>query len=200
MRDDALHRRGDADRRRILAGRLSEPQRAALGRRSRADRGERPAGLHERETFDLPQCPQIRFARIEGPLFFASVRHFERDFPRREEKDGFKTCILNLGGIGKIDLAGADFVLYASRRAREHGNDLHLIAANPRAEDVLERLHCVEVLGPKNIHPHKTGAIRPAAARASDRFCKGLRYQMRQRTQRQTRRLMAFIVSRHPPD
>ncbi|WP_417210410.1 SulP family inorganic anion transporter [Antarctobacter sp.] len=123
------------------------------------------------EAFDLPQCPQIRFVRIEGPLFFASVEHVEREFRRMEERDGFKTCILNLKGVGKIDLAGADFILSEARRARKRGNDLHLIAANPSVVNVLKRLHCLDVLGAENVHPHKSDAIRLAVARASDKIC-----------------------------
>lgn len=124
------------------------------------------------ETFNLPQCPQIRFMRIEGPLFFASVEHVEREFRRIENKDGFKTCILNLKGVGKIDLAGADFILSEARRARVRGYDLHLIAANPRVLDVLARLQCLDFLGPGNIHPHKSDAIEPAVAQASDQICR----------------------------
>jgi SulP family sulfate permease len=123
------------------------------------------------ETFNLPQCPQIRFVRIEGPLFFASIEHGEREFRRIEERDGFKTCILNLKGVGKIDLAGADFILSEARRARRRGNDLHLIAANPSVLNVLKRLHCLDVLGAENVHPHKSDAIRPAVAQASDEIC-----------------------------
>ncbi len=124
-------------------------------------------------TFNLPQCPQIRFVRIEGPLFFASIEHVEREFRWMEEKDGLKTCILNLKGVGKIDLSGADFILSEARRARAHGNDLHLLAANPSVLNVLKRLHCLDELGPENVHPHKSDAIRPAVARASDPICAG---------------------------
>ncbi|WP_299477142.1 SulP family inorganic anion transporter [uncultured Paracoccus sp.] len=124
------------------------------------------------EAFNLPQCPQIRFVRIEGPLFFASIEHVESQFRRMEEHDGFKTCILNLKGVGRIDLAGADFILSEARRARVHGNDLHLIAANPSVLGVLKRLHCLDVLGPGNVHPHKSDAIRPAVDRVSEPICK----------------------------
>lgn len=123
------------------------------------------------ETFNLPQCPQIRFVRIEGPLFFAAIEHVEREFRRMEQRDGFKTLILNLKGVGKIDLAGVDFILSEARRARAHGNDLHLIAANPGVLNVLKRLHCLDELGPQNVHPHKSDAIRPAVAQASDPVC-----------------------------
>ena len=125
------------------------------------------------EAFDLPQCPQIRFVRIEGPRFLASVAHVEREFGRMEEKDGFKTCILNLKGVGKIDFAGADFILSEARRARKRGNELHLIAANPRVLDVLGRLQCLDILGSENIHSRKSEVVRPAVVQASDRICKG---------------------------
>ncbi|MDQ2094929.1 SulP family inorganic anion transporter [Rhodalgimonas zhirmunskyi] len=124
------------------------------------------------EAFDLPQCPQIRFVRIEGPLYFGSVEHVAHAFREIEAKDGLKTCILNLKGVGKIDLAGADFILAETRRARIHGHDLHLIAANPSVVTVLERLHCLDVLGHENLHSHKSGAIRPAVVQASDPICK----------------------------
>ncbi len=123
------------------------------------------------EAYGVPQCPQIRFVRIEGPLFFASVEHVEREFRKMEEKDGFKTCILNLKGVGKIDLAGADFILSETRRARAQGHDLHLIAANPQVLHVLKRLHCLAVLGQENVHPHKSEAIGPAVAGVQDSIC-----------------------------
>lgn len=88
-----------------------------------------------------------------------------------EEKDGFKTCILNLKGVGKIDLSGADFILSEARRARVRGNDLHLIAANPNVLNVLKRLHCLDELGTENVSPHKSDAIQPAVINASATIC-----------------------------
>ena len=73
---------------------------------------------------------------------------------------------------GKVDLAAADFILSEARRARAHCNDLHLIAANPSVLNVLERLHCLDVLGQENVHSHKSNAIRPAVVQASDPICK----------------------------
>lgn len=53
------------------------------------------------EAYGLPQCPQIRFIRIEGPLFFASIEHVAQEFRRIEAQDGVKTNILNLKGVGQ---------------------------------------------------------------------------------------------------
>ncbi|MBU2867590.1 SulP family inorganic anion transporter [Pacificibacter marinus] len=119
----------------------------------------------------LQECPQIRFVRIEGPLFFASIEHIERAFRKMEEKDGYKTYILNLKGVGKIDLAGADFIVSEAKRARGHGQDVHLIAANPSVLNVLRRLNCLDVLGENNVHAHKSEAIGVNVSLASDTIC-----------------------------
>ncbi len=124
------------------------------------------------ELHDLPECLQIRFVRIEGPLFFASIEHIEREFRKMEAKDGVKTCILNLKGVGKIDLAGADFIVSEAKRARDQGHDVHLIAANPSVLNVLRRLNCLDVLGEDNVHAHKSEAIAANVALASDAICR----------------------------
>lgn len=120
---------------------------------------------------DLPQCPQISMTRLEGPLFFGSVEHVEREFRRFEALDGVKTRVFNLRGVGKIDLSGADFILEELRRARAGGHDLHLIAKHPEVLRVLDRLHCREVLGPDHIHGTKSEAIRAVVVNAKDAIC-----------------------------
>ena len=136
-----------------------------------------PAELGGRRAFanahalGLDQCPQISMTRLEGPLFFASVEHVEHEFRRIELHDGVKTRILSLKGTGKIDLAGADFLLKEIRRARRHGLDFHLIAANPAIVDALRRLGVLDALGPDRFHAHKSDAIRVAVAQAKGPIC-----------------------------
>lgn len=120
---------------------------------------------------DLPQCPQISMTRLEGPLFFGSVEHVERRFRELDARDGAKTRIFNLRGVGKIDLSGADFVLDEVRRARRDGHDLRLIAKHPEILRTLDRLHCRDVLGPGHIHGTKADAIRAAVDAADDDIC-----------------------------
>ncbi|WP_254050122.1 SulP family inorganic anion transporter [Limimaricola cinnabarinus] len=119
----------------------------------------------------LDQCPQISMTRLEGPLFFASVEHVERELRRIDARDGAKTRILSLKGTGKIDLAGADFILKEARRARRMGLGFLLIAANPEIIDVLRRLGVLDALGARNVHAHKSDAIREAVAQARDTVC-----------------------------
>lgn len=124
------------------------------------------------ETMGLPECPQIRMMRVEGPIFFASVEHIEREFDRIEARAETRQArILSLKGVSKIDLTGADFLIERARKAREQGRDMHLIASAAPTLRTLKRLGVMQVIGKENIHAHKTEAIAEAVRRAEDDIC-----------------------------
>ena len=83
--------------------------------------------------------------------------------------------MLNLKGVGKIDLTGADFILGECRAARGRGQDYHLIASHKSSRDALRRLHVTEVVGEDHIHFTKSDAIRAAVAKADDDICRSCR-------------------------
>lgn len=140
-----------------------------------------PTAVNGRRVFmnasaqNLPQCPQISNTRLDGPLFFGSVEHVAQAFKTLEQGYGPRTRILNLKGVGKIDLTGADFLLNQLDRARRNGRDLHLIAANPQVLDVLERFGIIAKLSESNLHNHKSTAIEAAVLAADDDICAGCR-------------------------
>lgn len=122
---------------------------------------------------NLPECPQIVNLRIEGPLFFGSVEHVDEKFREIEERFGAtRSTVLNLKGVGKIDLTGADFILSECRAARARGQDYHLIASHKSSRDALRRLHVTEVVGEDYIHFTKSDAIKRAVASADDDICR----------------------------
>ena len=125
------------------------------------------------ERHQLPVCPQIRNMRIEGPIFFASIEHLEAAFNRIEKRaKTLQACIVSLKGVGKIDLAGADFLIKQTQKARARGQDMHLVVADAGALATLERLNVTAVIGESNIHSHKTAAVAEAVIRADDAICK----------------------------
>ena len=125
---------------------------------------------------NLPECPQIANLRIEGPLFFGSVEHVDEKFRQIEDRFGkLRSTVLNLKGVGKIDLTGADFILGECRAARGRGQDYHLIASHKSSRDALRRLHVTEVVGEDHIHFTKSDAIRAAVAKADDDICRSCR-------------------------
>ena len=124
------------------------------------------------ETLDLPECPQIRMMRIEGPVFFASVEHVDAAFDRIEARAKTRQSrILSLKGVSKIDLAGADFLIERAQKAHAQGREMHLIASAAPTLRTLKRLGVLRVVGKDRIHAHKTEAIAAAVERAEDDIC-----------------------------
>ena len=72
---------------------------------------------------DLPQCPQLRFVRIDGSIFFGSAGHVERYFDRlRAENPAQKHLAVVADGINFVDLqGGAVLAGEAKRRLRDGG-------------------------------------------------------------------------------
>lgn len=111
--------------------------------------------------------------RVEGPIFFASVEHIEREFDRIEARaETRQSRILSLKGVNKIDLTGADFLIERARMARAQGRDMHLIASAAPTLRTLKRLGVTRTIGRENIHAHKTEAIAEAVRRADDEICR----------------------------
>lgn len=124
----------------------------------------------------LPECPEIANLRIEGPLFFGSVEHVDEKFREVEDRFGAKrSTILNLKGVGKIDLTGADFIVAECRAARARGQDYHIIASHESSRNTLRRLHVSDVVGEDHIHFTKSDAIRHAVEEVDDNICRKCR-------------------------
>jgi len=133
--------------------RVSAPVVTSSGRRK-----FRNADMHA-----IPECPQIVTIRLDGPLYFGSVEHVQREFERMRRRRPSQTHVLfYLKGVGKIDLAGADFLIEAIRRLREEGGSFHMIALFPPLLESLRRFHVVAALGEENLHISKGDALAAA--------------------------------------
>jgi SulP family sulfate permease len=123
-------------------------------------------------TFGLDQCPQIVATRLDGPLFFASVEHVDSEFQRLEPLNGHhRTRLINLVGVGKIDLSGAAFLLKEIKKSRRQGQDTFVLVANAQVIRILDQFHVLEELGERNLFPHKGEAIAAAVQRCDDDIC-----------------------------
>ncbi len=126
------------------------------------------------ERLNLPQCPRISGLRIEGPLFFASIEKVEARFRQIEaDNPGQNIKILGLRSVGKIDLAGADFLVNEIKRARRQGGDFYIIAARPETVGRLERLGVLKELGEDHLFKNKEPAIAAAVRKVDPEVCAG---------------------------
>lgn len=126
------------------------------------------------KRYELPQCPQITVARIEGPLFFASVENAQEQFHEITAlKKGGATVLLGLKGLWKIDLSGIDFLVKEIRRIRRSGGDFRVFTSNPQALTSFRRLNFFDILKEDHLHNNKAEAIAAAVRDADDEICRG---------------------------
>ena len=144
--------------------RVSAPVVTVSGRRK-----FRNADMH-----NIPECPQIVTVRLDGPLYFGSVEHVEHEFGRlRTKRPGQAHIIFYLKGVGKIDLAGADFLIHAIRGVRTEGGAFHIVALFPPLLESLRRFHVVEEIGEEHLHISKGDALAAAIKEIDMDICAG---------------------------
>ena len=109
---------------------------------------------------DLPQCPQVRFLRIDGSLFFGAVNHVQRAFDRlRAEHPGQRHLALIAEGINFVDLQGAEALVQEAKTRKAQGGAMYLINVKQDVWDALERYGCLDLAGARNIFQSKAAAI-----------------------------------------
>jgi SulP family sulfate permease len=122
---------------------------------------------------DLPQCPQIRFLRIDGSLFFGSVSHVQEAFAELEEQHPEqKHLAIICEGINFADIAGGGALVHEARKRRARGGGLYLIHVKQGLWDSLERCGCLDEIGPNNVFQSKTAAITAIFQKLDKDICR----------------------------
>ena len=124
------------------------------------------------EIFNLPECPQMMICRFDGPLYFGSIDFLEAEFRRiAVERPGQKHVVVNLKGVGDIDLAGVDSIIREARRRKETGGDLYVIARAEHFVSRLRRLGLVRAIGEDHVFPDKQVAIATVMPKLKNDIC-----------------------------
>lgn len=143
--------------------RVSAPVVTASGRRK-----FRNADMH-----GIPECPQIVTMRLDGPLYFGSVDHVEFEMEKmRAKRPGQNHVIFYLKGVGKLDLAGADFLIQQIREVRARGGSFHIVALFPPLLESLRRFHVIEEIGEDHLHISKGDALAAALKEIEPAICR----------------------------
>lgn len=73
-----------------------------------------------------PECPQVRFVRIHGSIYFGAVDHIQRALQQIDEDNPqHKTVVIVAPAINFIDVAGAEMLAQEARRRRRLGGGLY---------------------------------------------------------------------------
>lgn len=104
----------------------------------------------------LPECPQVMFIRVQGPMYFGAVEYLEKEFRKLEQQrpDQKHLGLLVDGSVG-IDLAGAEWLVEESRNRGDLGGSLYIIGRYPPLRRQLDQFHVTKLIGKDRIFRRK---------------------------------------------
>ena len=123
---------------------------------------------------DLPECPQFKIIRVNGPIFFGAVNYVAerlRVIARRNPRQ--KHLLMLARSINFVDVAGADLLAREARHRRAIGGGFYLHQLKDEAREPLERGGYLDEIGRENIFESKGEAIETIFRRLDPSICAG---------------------------
>jgi SulP family sulfate permease len=120
-----------------------------------------------------PQCPQLRFVRIDGSLFFGSTSHIRESLAAQDQDaPGQKHVAIVAHGINFIDLAGAHYLAEEAENRRSQGGGLYFIRIKDTVQEQLAESGALKNIGGGNLFDSKTEAIAAIYKRLDPEICR----------------------------
>lgn len=108
----------------------------------------------------MPECPQVKIARIDGSLFYGAVSNVMAQLRRLERHNpSQKSLLVVASGINFVDIEGAEALVGEARRRRAAGGRLYLVGIKEAVAYQMERVGYLEVIGRENVFSSKTEAL-----------------------------------------
>jgi len=148
-----------------------------LSRTSKPQVRVRVPNLHhaKRKFIDadaMPQCPQLRFVRIDGSLFFGATHHIREALAAQDQvHPDQKHVAIIAHGINFIDLAGAEFLAEEAQQRRAAGGGLYFIRVKDTVQEQLAESGALKHIGGANLFDSKTEAIHAIYQRLDPAIC-----------------------------
>lgn len=121
---------------------------------------------------DLPECPQLKFLSIEGPIFFGCTNFIQTAFDKfRSAQPQQKHLIILAQGISFVDLQGGDALVTESKRRNLDGGGLYLVNVDLELWDSLDRSGCLDAIGSRHVFQSKTAAIHGVFQKLDESLC-----------------------------
>ena len=99
----------------------------------------------------LPDCPQLKIVRINGPIFFGAANYIAAELQRIDERNPMQRSLLVVGsGINFVDLEGAQLLAQEARRRRALGGALYIYYMKDEPMEMLRRTGAYDVIGAEN--------------------------------------------------
>ncbi|MDH4317252.1 MAG: SulP family inorganic anion transporter [Desulfobulbaceae bacterium] len=134
-----------------------------------------PRSLHRKFTTNpsLPECPQLKFIRVDGSLFFGSVSYVQEALAKiTAEYPEQKHLAIVATGIHFADIAGSETLGNEAKQRRNKGGELYVINAKSELLDCLEKSRDIDTIGAGNFFGNKSSAIIGIMKKLDNSICK----------------------------
>lgn len=120
----------------------------------------------------LPECPQLRIARIDGSIFFGSVTRVQETFDLfRDSNPGQKHLAIAAQGINFVDLQGGEALADEAKRRAKDGGGLYIVNIKQGLWDGLEKSGCLDEIGENHVFQGKSAAIHAIYQKLDKNIC-----------------------------
>lgn len=124
------------------------------------------------DAANATECPQLRFIRIDGSLFFGATSHIREALAAQDqEKPQQKHVAVVAHGINFIDLAGAHYLAEEAERRRGLGGGLYFIRIKDTVQEQMAESGALKIIGGINLFDSKTEAIEEIYRRLDHSVC-----------------------------
>jgi len=123
---------------------------------------------------DQPECPQIRFIRLNGSIFFGAVAHLQQQIQELEEMaPDLKHLVIVASGINFVDMAGAEFLAEQARHWRMKGGGLYFYRMKPAVAEMLQKGGYMNDVKEYNLFPVGVRPVDILSSRLDRTVCAG---------------------------
>jgi SulP family sulfate permease len=125
------------------------------------------------DAINTTECPQLRFIRIDGSLFFGATSHIREELAEQDQaKPAQKHVAIVAHGINFIDLAGAHYLAEEAQKRREAGGGLYFIRVKDTLQEQLAESGALKIIGGANLFDSKTEAIEAIYQKLDREVCR----------------------------
>jgi SulP family sulfate permease len=125
------------------------------------------------DAANAPECPQLRFIRIDGSLFFGATSHIRESLAAQDQEHPEQKHVAVVAhGINFIDLAGAHYLAEEAQRRKDMGGGLYFIRVKDTVHEQLAESGALKIIGGANLYDSKTEAIESIHTHLDPAVCR----------------------------
>ncbi len=120
----------------------------------------------------LPDCPQLKIVRINGPIFFGAASYVASQLQRIDEREpGHKHLLLAATGVNFVDYEGSLLLAEEARRRRAMGGGLAIFHMKDEPLEQMRRNGSFAQVGPENFFTMGDDVIATLYRRLDPSIC-----------------------------